>query len=81
MRQNRHNPLLVDSELLLMVAKELAKDLTILGDDDVVGVPVPNAKDVGGLAVAGARVGERFNGGLGQLVPVVLCGLVACRCL
>ena len=81
MRQHRHNPLLVDSEVLLMVAEELAKDLTILGDDDVVGVPFPNAKDVGGLAVAGARVGERFNGGLGQHVPVVLCGLGACRCL
>ena len=54
MRQHRHNPLLVDSKLLLIVAKELAKDLTILGDNDVVGVPVPNAKDVGGLAVAGA---------------------------
>ena len=80
MRQHRHNPFLVDSELLFIVAKELAKDLTILSDDDVVGVPV-DAKDVGGLAVAGARFGERFNGGLGQLVPVVLCGLVACRCL
>ena len=33
MRQHRHNPLLVDSKLLLIVAKELAKDLTILGDD------------------------------------------------
>ena len=49
MRQHRHNPFLVDSELLFIVAKELAKDLTILGDDDVVGVPV-DAKDVGGLA-------------------------------
>ena len=80
MRQHRHNPLLVDSDLLLKVAKESAKDLTILSDDDVVGVPVPIAKDVGSLVVAGARVGERFNG-LGQLVPVVLCWLVACRCL
>ena len=82
MRQHRHNPLLVDSDLLLKVAKESAKDLdlTILSDDDVVGVRVPIAKDVGSLVVAGARVGERFNG-LGQLVPVVLCGLVAYRCL
>ena len=80
MGQHRHNPLLVDSDLLLKVAKESAKDLTILGDDDVVGVPVPIAKDVGSLVVAGARVGERFNG-LGQLVPVVLCWLVTCCCL
>ena len=80
MQQHRHNPLLVYSDLLLVVAKELAKDLTILGDDGVVGVPVPNTKDMGSLVVDGARVGERFNG-LGQLVPVVLCWLVACRCL
>ena len=36
---------------------------------------VHNTEDVGGHAVVGAQVGERFNG-LGRLVPVVLCWLV-----
>ena len=36
---------------------------------------VHNTEDVGGHAVVGAQVGERFNG-LGQHVPVVLCWLV-----
>ena len=44
------------------------QDLPILGDHDVVGVPVTNPED-------GERAGECFNG-LGQLVSVVLCGLV-----
>ena len=54
------------------------KNLPILGDHAVLlGClsSVHNTEDVGGHAVVGAQVGERFNG-LGQLVPVVLCWLV-----
>ena len=39
------------------------------------GVPVPDAEDEGGHAVARIRVGEGLDD-LGQLVPVVLRGLV-----
>ncbi|CAN7947721.1 unnamed protein product, partial [Ixodes pacificus] len=75
-REDKGHPLTVDAKLLLEVAQEVAPSnvthLSFLVDHDVVRIPVPNAQDECGDAVASTGQGERLNGLLGGGVPLPL---------